>query len=71
MSYFGIFMLIFAICVLLSGLYMYTGHKIYIIKFKAPFINLSIDGWKNVGKWTMISSTIIFLIAFIALIFNI
>ena len=71
MSYFGIFMLIFAICVLLSGLYMYTGHKIYLIQYKASFKNLSIDGWKNVGKWTMISSLVPLILAIIGLFLDI
>lgn len=71
MSYFGIFMLIFAVCVLLIGIYMFNGHKIGILTGRPAFKNLTVDEWKNIGKWTMISSIIIFLIAFIGIIFNI
>ena len=65
MREFSILMFIFAICVLLAGLYMYKGHKIHMLAWKAAFKNLDKDGWINVGKWTMITSIMIFLIAIV------
>ena len=70
MSSFAILFFIFATCVLLAGLYMYTGHKIEILAWKAAFKNHKKDEWKNIGKWTMINSIPIFLIAIIGWIFN-
>lgn len=69
MNGFSILMFIFGFCVLFVGLYMYRGHKLEILSWKAAFKNLNIDGWKNVGKWTMISSIIIFIIAILGIIF--
>ena len=43
-------MLIFATMVLLTGLYMFTGHKLSVIAWKAAFKNVTIDGWKKIGK---------------------
>ena len=67
MNGFSILMFIFASSVLLTGLYMYTGHKIEMLAWKAAFKSLDKNGWKNVGKWTMISSIIIYIIAVIGL----
>lgn len=71
MNGFSILMFIFATCVLLTGLYMFTGHKLGILDYRAAFKNLSIDQWKNIGKWTMISSSIIYLLAIIGLFLDI
>ena len=68
MKEFSILMLIFATLVLLVGLYMYSGHKLDIMTFRAAFRNLNKDEWKNIGKWTMISSLIIYIIAIIVLL---
>ena len=70
MNGFGLLMLIFAICVLLTGLYMYTGHKLGILTYRAAFRNLNKSEWINIGKWTMVSSIIIFIIAIIGIIFD-
>ena len=70
MSGFSILFLIFGTCVLLTGLYMYKGHKLEIFTWRPAFKNLDIDGWKNVGKWTMISSLIIFILAILGIIFD-
>lgn len=67
MSGFSILMLIFATCVLLVGLYMYTGHKLDLLTYRAAFRNLSISEWKNIGKWTMISSIVIYILSIIGL----
>ena len=63
----SILFLIFATCVLLTGLYMYTGHKLGIMTYRAAFRNLNKEQWKNIGKWTMISSILIYIIAVIGL----
>ena len=70
MSGFAILMFIFAGCVFLMGLYMFTGHKVGLLEGRVAFQNLKMSEWKNVGKWTMISSIFIFIIAIIGLIFN-
>ena len=71
MNGFSILMFIFATCVLLSGLYMFTGHKLGILDYRAAFKNLSIDQWKNIGKWTMVSSLIIYVIGIIGIFLDI
>ena len=63
MSGFGILMAIFAGCVFLVGLYMFTGHKLGIMTGRPAFKNLSKAEWKNIGKWTMIVSFFIFALA--------
>ncbi|MBQ3295235.1 MAG: hypothetical protein IJH00_01950 [Erysipelotrichaceae bacterium] len=70
MRNFGIFMLIFAICLLLTGFYMYKGNEIGILTGRAAFSNLDEEGWSNIGRWTMIVSLFIFLIAFLAILFG-
>ena len=50
MSSFVILFFIFATCVLLAGLYMYTGHKIEILAWKAAFKNLKKDTKINEGN---------------------
>ena len=70
MSEFGILMLIFATCVLLIGFYMFTGHKVGLLEGRVAFRNLTIDEWKNIGKWTMIVSIFIYLIAIVGIIFR-
>jgi len=67
MSGFSILFIIFATCVLLTGLYMFTGHKLGIMTYRAAFKNLSKEEWKNIGKWTMISSILIYVIAILGI----
>ncbi len=71
MNGFSILFFIFGGVVFLTGLYAYTGHKLGIMTGRAAFQNLSKDEWKNIGKWTIISSTIIFTIAIIGLFLDI
>ena len=71
MSGFSILMLIFAACIFLVGLYAFTGHKIDMLAWRAPYQNLKKDDWKKIGKYTMIVSIFIFIIGIIVLIFNI
>ena len=70
MSGFGLFMLIFGGCVLLTGLYAFTGHSIGILTERPAFKNLKKEEWKNIGKWTMIVSLFIILVGIIGIIFN-
>ena len=70
MSGFSILMFIFATAVLLVGLYMYTGHELKMISWKAAFKGLNKEGWKKVGKYTMITSIFIYILAIIGWIFN-
>ena len=70
MSGFSILMFIFATCVLLIGLFMFKGHKVELLTWKPAFKNLTIAEWKNIGKWTMISSILIYIVAIIGWIFN-
>ena len=69
--YVGIFLLIFAGCVFLTGLYAYTGHKIDMLTWRAAFKNLTINEWKNIGKWTMISSSFIAIIGIVLIILQV
>ena len=69
--YAGIFIIIFAVCVFLTGLYAYTGHKIDMLTWRAAFKNLTINEWKNIGKWAMISSSFIAIIGIILIILQV
>ena len=60
-------MFIFGVAILLVGLYMFNGHKIEILTGRVAFKNLSKDEWKNIGKWTMITSVIPFILVIIGL----
>ena len=68
MNGFSILMFIFALCVCLMGFYMFTGHKVGILTSRVAFQNLNQSEWKKIGKWTMISSVFIFLLAVIGFI---
>lgn len=71
MNGFSILMFIFAISVFLVGLYMFTGHKIDMLSWKAQYKNLKKSDWKKIGKYTMIVSIFIFIFAIIGIIFKI
>ncbi len=71
MNGFSIFMFIFAACIFLTGIYMYSGHKLGILTGRPSFENLSKNEWKNVGKWTIFVSVIPFILGIIGLIFKI
>lgn len=71
MSNFAILMFIFALLTLLVGLYMFRGNELKIISGRAAYIGLNKSEWKKIGKWTIISSILIFIIGIIGLIFNI
>ena len=70
MSGFGILMIIFAISLLLTGLYMYTGHKLGIFEYKPAFKNLTMDEWKKIGKYTIIVSIFVFIFGIVGIVFN-
>ena len=71
MNGFSILFFIFGICVFLVGLYAFTGHELSIMTYRAAFRNLNKEQWKNIGKWTMIASIFIFVIAVIGLFLDI
>ncbi len=68
--YAGLFMLIFALCVFLFGLYIYTGHDVSKLFWRATFKNLTKNEWKNIGKWTMISSLWIAIVGILFMLIN-
>jgi len=70
MSGFGILMIIFATSLLLTGLYMFTGHKLSIFENRAAFKNLTIKEWKNIGKYVIYVSIFVYIIGIIDIIFN-
>ena len=71
MNGFSILMFIFGLCVFLVCLYAFTGHKLGIFSLRPAFKNLTIKDWKNIGKWTMISSIFILIIGIIVLVLHI
>jgi hypothetical protein len=71
MNGFSILFFIFGTCTLLVGLYMFTGHKLEIMTYRAAFKNLNKSEWKNIGKWTMIVSIFIYIIAIVGLFLDI
>ena len=70
MSGFGILMLIFGGVLFLTGLYMFTGHKLGIFDCRPAFKNVTIEGWKNIGKYTIIVSIFIFIVGVIGILFH-
>ena len=67
MNGFSILMFIFGACTLLMGFYMYRGNKVIGLAWRAPYQHLDKNGWKNVGKWTMIVSIFIFILGIVGL----
>ena len=65
MNGFSILFFIFGACVFLVGLYAFTGHELGIMKCRLAFKNLNKNQWKNFGKWLIISSIVIFIIALV------
>ena len=70
MNGFSTLMFIFSLCIFLVGIYMYKGNELKIISWKAAFKGLNKNGWKNVGKWTMITGIIPFILAILGIIFD-
>lgn len=70
MSGFGILMLIFGTVTLLVGLYMFTGHELGIMTYRAAFRNLKISDWIKIGKYTMIVSVFILILGIVGIVFN-
>ena len=64
-------MFIFSFSILLVGLYMFMGHKLDILTMRPAYQNLTKDEWKNIGKWTMISSIIPLILAIVGLFLEI
>ena len=63
-------MFIFGLIVLLVGLYMFKGHKLGIMTLRPAFKNLKKEDWIKIGKYTMIVSVFIFVLAIVGFIFN-
>ena len=60
----SILMIIFGGLIFLAGVYIYTGHKNPVLLWKVYNLDtISKEELQNIGKWTMISSIIPFLIA--------
>lgn len=70
MNGFSTLMFIFGFCLILVGLYMFTGHKLGILTERPAFKNLNLNEWKNIGKWTIIVSIIPIILAILGLIFD-
>ena len=71
MNGFSILMFIFGVCILLFGLYIYTGHDVTALFWRAHYKKLTKSEWKNIGKWTMITSIIPFILSIIGLFLKI
>ena len=73
MNGFSILMFLFATTTLLMGFYMFRGegHEVSMLTWKAAYKNLKNSQWKEIGKWTMISSIFIYIIAILGLLFDI
>ncbi len=71
MNGFSILFLIFGSILFLTGLYMFTGHKLGIVTERPAFKNATKSDWKNIGKWTMIVSIVILIISLVVYLFNI
>jgi hypothetical protein len=62
----SILMIIFGVLIFLAGLYIYTGHKNPVLLWKVYNLDtITKEELQNIGKWTMISSIIPFIIAII------
>ena len=64
-------MFIFSFSILIVGLYMFMGHKLDILTMRVAYQNLTKEEWKNIGKWTMISSIIPLILAIVGLFLEI
>lgn len=72
MNGFSILMLIFAFFVFIAGLYIYTGHRSELLLWKTHDVKkLTLAELKNIGKWTMIASLLIFIIGLIGMLLDI
>ncbi|MBQ3306729.1 MAG: hypothetical protein IJG68_00890 [Bacilli bacterium] len=64
MNGFSCLMIIFGVLIFLAGLYIYTGHKNPVLLWKVYNLDtISKKELQNIGKWTMISSIIPFLLS--------
>ena len=63
-------MIIFATALFLVGLYMFNGHELGIMTYRAAFRNLKKSDWIKIGKYTMIVSIFILVLGIIGIIFN-
>lgn len=72
MNGFSFLMLVFSICILITGIYIYTGHRNDIILWRVANVKtMPKKELQKIGKWTMISSIIPFILSIIGLFLNI
>ena len=71
MNGFSILMLTFGTLIFFAGLYTYTGHYSEILLWHIHKKNPTKSELKNIGKWTMISSTIPIILSIIGLFLDI
>ena len=72
MNGFSVLFFIFGIMILIAGIVLYTGHKDEVLLWKVYDVKkLPQSELKKIGKWTMISSIIPFIIDIIGVIFKI
>ena len=70
----AVFMIIFGLLIFLCGVYLYQGKNgdfTQLLLWKTHKKSYSKEELRKVGKWTMITSLIPFLIAIISIIFDI
>lgn len=63
----SILMAIFGICIILAGLYIYTGHNSHFLMWKGYNPKATKEDLKHIGTITMLTSIIPFIIAIIGL----
>ena len=68
---FSLIMLVFGVLILLAGIYIFKGHNSKILLWKGYNENTTKSDLKIIGKWTMITSIIPFILSIIGLIFDI
>ena len=65
----SVLMFIFSFFIFLAGIYLYTGHKNELLLWRSHNIDkITKEELRIIGKWTIISSLIPFIIAIIAML---
>lgn len=67
---FSVLFFIFGITVFLAGLYLYTGHDSTMLLWRDHKEKHSKSELKHIGRWTMISSLILVILAILGIIFK-
>lgn len=66
-----ILMFVFGLGILLAGLYLFTGHDSELLLWKDHKKHHSKEELRTIGKWTMISSIIPFIVSIISLFLDV